>query len=1082
MNYSICVNQLQEAIAKKWASAEFSTITREAWGNDKNECFEHLWGGNMMSWIKVARQIFDDAIKWAQVHGAADEIPPTWTPTTNNSNPYYEVEDPALVEQLNDSQTKDSWESTTTTTQQSTVQQTDTFGAIQNSFQDMKGSIVTVLWILALLYIGYILLKFSRYLSSFLYDIFNNNRLVYLKVILPRWDSKGDREKEKEIAKDMKEKISRMAQVYRNCHKLWALSVMENVMSWFFDKAKISLILRYEKGLLNFVIAVYPEYRNIIEWAIAAQYPEASIEETNPIKLYTKKFHDIIPMQPVKRNIYPIRIFKQLEDDPINNIVDSIGKISVEDEFTVLLITKPESTRFNVDAQKFADALYRKDVSVTEKVPLWKKILMPWKLFDFLIYGPSEGLIKKFSPWSNSGDAFVRMVKAEEEALNTMWEEAWKPAYQSWLLLISASNDQLRAQQNLQNVVSAYSIYKDEYNNELDQPEVAADLFGWILKPLWSFAATFHLTKFFYKKWVFTINELASLFHFPDWLFNRSPIIRWMDYKVLAAPDNIYKPKKENGYFMTWIIADEYKGWDLSKIFTGSQLDNIWIKKETEEKIIPYDEYTWADKDSLELVEREGQKYVKHIKLLWEKPWIKLYNDAVLLWLNTHRNRYTPIYMSRKDRSRHHYIIWKSGWGKSVYISALARQDVWNWDGLCVIDPHGDLVEDILQYIPKHRAKDIIYFDAWNEDRPMWLNLYEIDSQNQADRVVNDATEIFLKMFWPEIFGPRIQEYFKYGSLTLLADMEDGATLIDVPRLFTDEVYRAYKVKKVTSPYVRNFWERTYNAMWDREKQEIIPYFTSKFVSFTTNSLIRNIIWQTKSAFKFRQVMDEWKILLVNLSKWKIGELNAQLLWMILVSQIYNAAMSRADIPEDQRRDFFLYVDEFQNFVSWAFADILSEARKYHLALIMAHQYIGQLEPSQWQKSEWGKWNVKDAVFGNVGTMQSFKVGAPDAEFLEKEYAPVLSAQDIIWIANYKAYVKLNINNSTSRVFSMNTIWTQDYKNPQAADILKKYSSQRYARRREFVDAEIAARLGMMGDDSSESDSPAPVEATAAAQ
>ncbi len=316
----------------------------------------------------------------------------------------------------------------------------------------------------------------------------------------------------------------------------------------------------------------------------------------------------------------------------------------------------------------------------------------------------------------------------------------------------------------------------------------------------------------------------------------------------------------------------------------------------------------------------------------------------------------------------------------------------------------------------------------------------------------------------------------------MLEDLEDPSTLIDVPRLFTDETYREYKVKRVKNPVVKNFWEKTYNAIGDREKQEIIPYFTSKFVSFITNSLIRNIIGQTKSAFNFRQIMDEGKILLVNLSKGKIGELNAQLLGMILVSNIYNAAMSRQDIDEDKRRDFYLYVDEFQNFVTNTFADILSEARKYKLALVMAHQYIAQLDGGGGNnigESGGGKKSVKDAVFGNVGTMMSFKIGAQDAEFLEKEYAPVLSAQDIVGISNYKAYIKLNINNATSRVFSMNTIGTSDYQNKKAAAILQEYSAKKYGRKKEFVEAKIQARLGILSE---ESEDKAADELTAPAQ
>lgn len=264
---------------------------------------------------------------------------------------------------------------------------------------------------------------------------------------------------------------------------------------------------------------------------------------------------------------------------------------------------------------------------------------------------------------------------------------------------------------------------------------------------------------------------------------------------------------------------------------------------------------------------------------------------------------------------------------------------------------------------------------------------------------------------------------------------------------------------------VRNFWERTYASIWDREKEEIIPYLTAKFVSFTTNSLIRNIIWQTQSAFNFRDIMDNGKILLVNLSKWRIWELNAQLLGMIFVSQINNWAMSRANIEESKRRDFYLYVDEFQNFVTNTFADILSEARKYHLALIMAHQYIAQLDwwasNNIWESSWWKK-SVKDAVFGNVGTMQSFKVWAPDAEFLEKEYAPVLSAQDIIWISNYKTYTKLNISNATSRVFSIDSLWSQDYQSKKTAEVLSQVSAMKFGRAKEFVEAEIQARIGIM--------------------
>ena len=893
--------------------------------------------------------------------------------------------------------------------------------------------------------------KTIRYILSFLYDVFNKHRMVYMKVILPRLDTKLDREREKDIAKDMKEKISRMAQVYRWIHKIGALSVMDNILTFFFDKAKVDLAYYYKNWELYFIVWTYPEYQKVIESNISAQYPDAVIEEFEKFNPLPRKWYiSVIPLNTVKDNVYPIRTFKQLEDDPINNILDTISKISNEDRITILFTLRPYKDKFNRKAKIIADKLYKREITYDQKVKIRDIILKP---INFLVNWPSKELIQKTAPGASQWDGYVRMTKAEEEAINTMSEEAWKPAFSSSLFIVSNSEYKDRNDENINALVSAYTVYKDEYNNALDQPEWQADLFGWLFEPLWKFAVNFSLIWFFAKTNIFTVNELASLFHFPDWVFNRSPAIVRAEYKMCEPPKNLPIPKEENWRVLTWVIAESYKWWDLSKIFENSRHPNIW-KKIVEEVI----------KDP-----KTGEEKV----ITKEKTWIKLYKDAVLLWISVYKNQYKPVFIKRNDRTRHHYIIGKSGWGKSVFISSLARQDIWNGDGLCVIDPHGDLVEDILKYIPKERARDVIYFDAGNAERPMWLNLYDIDKPEQADRVVNDATEIFLKMFGPEIFGPRIQEYFKYGSLTLLEDLEEWATLLDVPRLFTDDAFREYKTAKVKNPTVRAFWEKTYNAMGDREKQEIIPYFTSKFVSFNTNSLIRNIIWQTRSAFKFREAMDSQKIILINLSKGRIWELNAQLLWMIVVSQIYNAAMSRADIPEHERKDFYLYVDEFQNFVSWTFADILSEARKYRLALIMAHQYIAQLEwwggNNIWEW-KWGKNSVKDAVFGNTGTLQSFKVGAPDAEFLEKEYAPVLSAQDIVWIANYKAYIKLNINNATSRVFNISTIRSTDYKNEKIAEVLKEYSAKKYWRDVKFVNEEIVARLWFANVDEEDED------------
>jgi hypothetical protein len=436
--------------------------------------------------------------------------------------------------------------------------------------------------------------------------------------------------------------------------------------------------------------------------------------------------------------------------------------------------------------------------------------------------------------------------------------------------------------------------------------------------------------------------------------------------------------------------------------------------------------------------------------------------EGILLGINRHRGVDTEIRFPDDDRTRHEYIIGKSGSGKSALLSWQARQDIMNGQGVCIIDPHGDLIEDALAYIPKERAKDVIVFDPADSERPLGLNLLEASTPEEKDRASLDAMEIFIKLFGNEIFGPRIQHYFRNGCLTLMDDEEEGATLIDVPRLFVDEEFQKYKVSKCKNAVVRSFWENEIAKTGAREKEEMIPYFSAKFGPFVTNTTMRNIIGQPKSAFNVREIMDQGKILLVNLSKGKIGDINAQLLGLIFVNKVNMAALSRADMPREQRKRFYLYVDEFQNFITDAFASILSEARKYELALIMAHQYIGQLVDKT-SAYEGSNSKVRDAVFGNVGTILSFKIGAEDAEYMAKEFAPVLSEQDVIGVPNYHCYVKLNIKGTTSRPFSMGTIWDESKRNDKRAALIKEYSRMKYGRKKIFVDQEIEDRIGIKG-------------------
>lgn len=428
--------------------------------------------------------------------------------------------------------------------------------------------------------------------------------------------------------------------------------------------------------------------------------------------------------------------------------------------------------------------------------------------------------------------------------------------------------------------------------------------------------------------------------------------------------------------------------------------------------------------------------------------------EGVLLGHTTYRGETKEIRMKNEDRFRHFYVIGQTGTGKSSIFQVMIRQDLENGKGLAVVDPHGSLIDDIMPFIPRSRADDVIYFNPADLERPLGLNMLEGDTWEEKELVALDAMNIMIKLFNEEIFGPRIQDYFRNGCLTLMSDPE-GGSLTDIVRLFTDDDYQRLKTQHVTNPIVRSFWENQMAKTGAREKQEMIPYFAAKFGQFVTNTMMRNIIGQTKSAFDFMKVMQEGKILLMNLSKGEVGEINSKLLGLIIVSKIQMAALRRQKIPKEERRDFYLYIDEFQNYITDSIESILSEARKYRLGLNMAHQYINQLVgPNNNTK-------VKDAVFGNVGTMMCYKIGAQDAEYMAKEMAPVFSDQDLINLDKFKAVMKLSIDTQPSRPFSITPVNPYLEKgDAEAAEAFKQLSRLKYGRDREFVEHEIIRRIG----------------------
>ncbi|MBI2267836.1 MAG: type IV secretion system DNA-binding domain-containing protein [Candidatus Blackburnbacteria bacterium] len=426
--------------------------------------------------------------------------------------------------------------------------------------------------------------------------------------------------------------------------------------------------------------------------------------------------------------------------------------------------------------------------------------------------------------------------------------------------------------------------------------------------------------------------------------------------------------------------------------------------------------------------------------------------SGLYIGLSTYRGIKRPVYIQESDRRRHMYIIGKTGTGKSELLKDLIMQDIKAGCGVCFMDPHGDAVQDVLSMIPPERAEDVIYFNPSDTERPMGLNLLEAKTIDQQHFVATSVINMMYKLFDPYktgIVGPRFEHMVRNAILTAFA--ENGTTFVEVVRIMTDPSFVQELLPKVEDPIVRRYWTDQIAQTAEFHKSEVLDYVVSKFGRFVTNVMIRNIIGQSQSAFSFRDVMDQGKILLVNLSKGEIGEENSSFLGLVLVPRILMAAMSRTDVPEEQRRDFYLYVDEFQNFATPDFAQILSEARKYRLNLCVANQFIGQVDEE-----------IKNAVFGNVGTLMCFRVGVTDASYLTREFQPVFDEDDLLNIERFNIYTKTIVNNEPVPPFSVDLTRDMDevkaQSNPKISEIIREMSRIKYGRDRQVVEAEITRR------------------------
>jgi len=810
------------------------------------------------------------------------------------------------------------------------------------------------------LYIAMQLLR--RYL-----DFKRSLDLVFLKVLIPKKDSKEDKETDQEqfgTGKDFQKVTGIMVHLLQNLQAIFSSKFSAKIIGQDFFSLEYAVI----EGEIYFFVVVPRSLEYTVEKQIASFYEDAIIDKVPDYNIFAAG-HSIAGTSLLLAKSYgnPLNTFQNLHSETINPIVGAMAKISRDEGASLQFMLRPTDTNWQAKCQTVAEEL------------------LGGRSHGFAWYNPLAwiGSILKLIFTGGLGEEGGGADKAQvtqdaQDLAKLAADKAGKPGYDAIIRIMAAAPSQSKADSVVQSIQASFEQFSTAANGFIstDYHSTKTLARNYIFRSFKrSVPEVLSLWARGEQQMVLGIEEIASMFHLPNIRYNPSVAIAWQDFKIEPAPPNLPK-------------------------------------------------------------------------------------EGLLLGHNTYRGEKREIRIKLNDRRRHFYLIGKSGTGKSTLLETMIRQDLQNGHGLCVVDPHGDLVENVLPYIPRERADDVILFSPGDLERPMGLNMLEGNTPDEREFMAQEALAIFIKMFGEEIMGPRLQDYFRNGALTLMEDEDEGATLIDLTRLFADEEWQRYKVSKVKNPVVRNFWTKQMANTGQREKQEIIPYFASKFGPFVTNGQIRNIIGQTKSGFNIPDIMNNKKILLCNLSKGKLGDINAQLIGSILVAKIQMAAMARASIPEDQRADFFLYVDEFQNFVTDSFASILSEARKYRLGLIVAHQYISQITKMKvGGKGTTEDTTIRDAVFGNVGSMMCFKIGAGDAETMGKEFAPTFTEQDLINIANYKACIKLNIDGTTSRGFTLETLYDTSGADHEAAEAIRQLSRLKYGRDREFVEAEIFKRV-----------------------
>jgi len=687
-----------------------------------------------------------------------------------------------------------------------------------------------------------------------------------------------------------------------------------------------------------FYLATPRKYETFLEKQVYGFYPRATVERIEDYNIFNPEGFSAGGFFTLeKRNILPLKTYKDLETDPLESISNALSKIEeVGEGGTIQIVLKPASKNWN-----------------KESLVIIKKMNQGISF--------SNALKGKTLPKPKPGESQIqpKISPTDEEIIRRLQEKAAKTGFQVNIRLVFSAKMEPRAEQLLSHAAGAFNQFAAPNLNSLKFKILKG-------KKLRKLCFNFSFRMFNLKEaMILNSEEVASIFHFPLTRLG-SPKLKWL------------KAKESN-------------------------------------------------------------------------PPVDLPKEGVILGKNIFRGEETVVRMLDEDRRRHLYMIGQTGTGKTTLLIEMIRQDIEAGNGVAIIDPHGEAAERILGLVPSERVEDVIYFNPADIERPLGLNLLEYDPSYPEYKtfLANEMVNIFKKLWEaiPEAFGPIFEQYMRNALLLVMDDPESGSTLLEIPKVLADEEFRHYKLSKTSNVVVKDFWiKEAEKAGGEAALANIVPYITSKTNIFLANDIMRPIICQQKSAFDFRKIMDERKIFIANLSKGKLGDVNSNLLGLIIVGKILMAAFSRVDELEEKRPDFYLYVDEFQNFTTESIAIILAEARKYRLNLIIAHQFIGQLRE-----------NIRDAVFGNVGSMVAFRVGAEDAEFLAKQYEPIFNQQDLINIDNFNAYLKLLINNQTSTPFNVR-IHLRTPSNPDMAGKIKEISRLKYGRERQVVEKEIQER------------------------